>query len=240
MSEYMEKHSVSKIIGSPPGYIGFDEGGQLTDKIKRNPYSVIIFDEIEKAHPEVSDILLQILDEGSLTDARGVKVDFKNAVIVITSNIGSSQISSKRASIGFGGVSAEEKNKDNKEIIMNAIKEHFRPEFLNRIDNVVVFKGLGEDSCKVIASHMLNEVSERIKQYEINVSFDESVLDAVVTNGFDEKMGARNIKREIQTLVEDNIADAVINEEILKNEHYVMKIKNEIVSFEKVKEMISV
>ena len=240
MSEYMEKHSVSKIIGSPPGYIGFDEGGQLTDKIKRNPYSVIIFDENEKSHPEVSDIILQILDEGSLTDARGVKVDFKNAVIVITSNIGSSQISSKRASIGFGGVSVEEKNKDNKEIVMNAIKSHFRPEFLNRIDNVVVFKALGEDSCKVIASHMLDEVTERIKQYEINVTFDKSVLDAVVTNGFDEKMGARNIKREIQTLVEDNIADAVINEEIIKGQHYKMKIKNEIVSFEKVKEMVSV
>lgn len=240
MSEYMEKHSVSKIIGSPPGYIGFDEGGQLTDKIKRNPYSVIIFDEIEKAHPEVCDILLQILDEGSLTDARGVKVDFKNAVIVITSNIGSSQISSKRASIGFGGISAEEKNKDNKEIVMNAIKAHFRPEFLNRIDNVVVFKALDESSCKVIASHMLDEVSERIKSYDINVSFEDSILDAVVANGFDEKMGARNIKREIQTLVEDNIADAVINEEVLKGEHYTMKIKNEIVSFEKVKEMVTV
>ena len=239
MSEYMEKHSVSKIIGSPPGYVGFDEGGQLTDKVKRNPYSVVIFDEIEKAHPEVCDILLQILDEGSLTDARGTKVDFKNTVIVITSNIGSNLLAAKKSNIGFGVVDAETKNSDNKEVVMNAIKEHFRPEFINRIDNIVVFNSLSESVCETIASNMLKEVSDRIKEQGYHISFDNSVVKAVVSNGFDEKMGARNLKREIQTLVEDTLSDAIINDEISTNCQYVMKCKNGAISFTKKKELVS-
>lgn len=239
MSEYMEKHSVSKIIGSPPGYVGFDEGGQLTDKVKRNPYSVVIFDEIEKAHPEVCDILLQILDEGSLTDARGTKVDFKNTVIVITSNIGSNLLAAKKSNIGFGVVGNETKNADNKEIVMNAIKEHFRPEFINRIDNIIVFNSLSENVCETIASNMLKEVSDRINEQGYHISFDNSVIKAVVSNGFDEKMGARNLKREIQTLVEDTLSDAIINDEISADCQYTMKCKNGAISFSKKKELVS-
>lgn len=235
MSEYMEKHAVAKLIGAPPGYIGHDDGGQLTDRVKRNPYSVILFDEIEKAHPEVSDILLQILDEGSLTDSRGCTVDFKNTVIVMTSNIGTAQVAASKGGIGFSPVA--DVNRDNRDIVMGAIKEHFRPEFINRIDSVVIFNSLDKESCEIIAENMLVEVTQRLENNGLNISFDKSVVEAVVENGFDAKMGARNIKREIQVLVEDSIADAVINEEISKGVPYEMVIKDGNVKFHSVTEV---
>ena len=235
MSEYMEKHSVAKLIGAPPGYVGYDEGGQLTDRIKRNPYSVVLFDEIEKAHPEVSDILLQILDEGVLTDSHGNKVSFKDAVIIITSNVGSNLVSNKKNSIGFGTTADKTVIQDNKSIIMSALKENFRPEFLNRLDSVVVFNPLGVDSCKIIASKMLNELKIRVSDLGIKVNFAESVVDAVVANGFDAKMGARNIKREIQTLLDDSIADEIVNGKLSEGDSVTISVKNGITSFRKAK-----
>ena len=210
MSEYMEKHSVSKLIGSPPGYVGYDEGGQLTEKIRRKPYSVVLFDEIEKAHPDVFNILLQVLEDGMLTDSQGRRVDFKNTVIIMTSNVGASALETKR-SLGFASSDDGEKEKaDIKSLMMAHLKNTFRPEFINRIDEIIVFNKLTTPDIEKISSLMLAEVAKRIKALGIDILFDESVTALVSKEGFDPAFGARPLRRTIQRKVEDSFSTEML------------------------------
>lgn len=215
MSEYMEKHSVSKMIGSPPGYVGYEEGGQLSEKVRRNPYSVILFDEIEKAHPDVFNILLQVLDDGHITDAQGRKVSFKNTIIIMTSNVGAQTIISPKK-LGFA--SKEDSQADYnrmKDSVMEEVKRIFKPEFLNRIDETIVFHALGKEEIHAIVQVMLKEIIKRCKtQMELNVKTDELFVDLIAEKGFDEKYGARPLRRTIQTMVEDRMAEAILEGKI--------------------------
>ena len=205
MSEYMEKHSVSKLIGSPPGYVGFDDGGQLTEKIRRKPYSVVLFDEIEKAHPDVFNILLQILEDGILTDSQGRKVDFKNTVIIMTSNVGASALETKR-SLGFSSGNATDEKNDLKDLVMTYVKQTFRPEFINRIDEMIFFNRLSnEDICR-IARLMLDEVGTRINALGVGIVFGEDVVKLMAEKGFDASFGARPLRRMIQREIEDSFS----------------------------------
>lgn len=210
MSEYMEKHSVSKLVGSPPGYVGFEEGGQLTEKIRRKPYSVILFDEIEKAHPDVFNIMLQILDDGILTDSQGRKVDFRNTVIIMTSNIGARKITDTAKSIGFSDNNADADYEKIKEGVLSELKKEFRPEFLNRIDEIIVFHKLTEPEIKEIASLMLESVKKRMKAMEIDVEFTDNLVSMIAKEGFDATYGARPLRRAIQTKVEDFLAEKML------------------------------
>ena len=210
MSEYMEKHSVSKLIGSPPGYVGFEEGGQLTEKIRRKPYSVILLDEIEKAHPDVFNILLQVLDDGVLTDSQGRRVDFRNTVIIMTSNLGAAY-NEQRQSLGFTSTENKEKDDAGERRSMDALKRTFRPEFINRIDDIIVFKALEGDTIEKIASLMLNEVKERTSDMGIELIFDESVIKYVAKEGFDRQYGARPLRRAIVRLIEDALANKLLD-----------------------------
>lgn len=213
MSEYMEKHSVSKLIGSPPGYVGFDEGGQLTDKVRRKPYSVILFDEIEKAHPDVFNIMLQILDDGILTDSKGRKVSFKNTIVIMTSNVGARTIS-ERKTVGFNSGSSDEKYKDMKERVTEQLKEAFRPEFLNRIDDIIVFKSLEKEDIKKITVNMLAEVGKRLSEHDIKVHFSDKCIDKLADAGFDPSYGARPLRRAITSNIEDMIAENILEGKI--------------------------
>ncbi len=210
MSEYMEKHTVSRLVGSPPGYVGFEEGGQLTEKVRRNPYSVILFDEIEKAHPDVFNILLQILEDGILTDSQGRRVDFKNAVIIMTSNIGARLITDKKVSFGFG-TSDDQNEKDIKARVLEELKGAFRPEFLNRVDDVIVFSKLTQDEIKQIAGKMLDNLKKRLKNLNISIEFTDDVLTALADKGFDPVYGARPLRREIQNRIEDALSEKILD-----------------------------
>jgi ATP-dependent Clp protease ATP-binding subunit ClpC len=214
MSEYMEKHSVSKIIGSPPGYVGYDEGGQLSEKIRRKPYCVVLFDEIEKAHPDVFNILLQVLDDGHITDAQGRRVDFKNTVIIMTSNAGARNIvdSSKRLGFVSGENAQNQKSYDEmKKGVMEDIKNVFRPEFLNRIDDIIVFHSLEKDEIKTIAGIMLDEVKSRIKEnMDITLTVTDNAIDKISDVGFDVQYGARPLRRAIQSNIEDMLAEDIL------------------------------
>ena len=213
MSEYMEKHTVSRMIGSPPGYVGYDDAGQLTEKVRRNPYSVILFDEIEKAHPDVFNILLQILDDGILTDSHGKKIDFKNTVIIMTSNIGAKEITAKHASLGFSdaGGEFEQTQEQIKNKVMGALKSAFRPEFLNRIDDIIVFKQLSEENIRAIAKLMLYSVSARLQEnMGLALSFTDAVAEHLAKAGYDPIYGARPLKRCIVSEVEDKIAELIL------------------------------
>ena len=211
MSEYMEKHTVSKMIGSPPGYVGFDDGGQLTEKVRRKPYSVILFDEIEKAHPDVFNIMLQILDDGRLTDAKGRTVDFKNTVIIMTSNIGAKMITESKK-LGFTPEADDfDKNQEKiRENVMDELKRSFRPEFLNRIDDIIVFKQLDRKDIKLIASRLCDSVVKSLKGLGLDVTIEDSAIDVLVDKGFDMTFGARPLKRAIQTLIEDKMAEKML------------------------------
>ena len=212
MSEFMEPHSVSKLIGSPPGYVGFEEGGQLTEKIRRKPYAVILLDEVEKAHPDVMNILLQILDDGRLTDSNGRTVDFNNTVIIMTSNIGARLITDKK-NLGFGNSSSsdEQKEYDNtKKDVMAELKREFRPEFINRIDEVIVFHKLNDDEIKQIIDLMLKQVQDRLSKQNINIKIEESVKELIAKQGINKSFGARPLRRAIQSLVEDSLAEAIL------------------------------
>ncbi len=215
MSEFMEKHSVSKLIGSPPGYVGYDEGGQLTDKIRRRPYSVILFDEVEKAHPEVFNTLLQMLDDGRLTDAKGRVVNFKNSIIIMTSNIGSDTIleSLTKSSLGFGNKEISQKESTDQKILAK-LKDHFRPEFLNRIDEIIIFEALNREDIKQIVDLQLEKVEERLKEKEIEISFSEAVKDGLAEEGYDPQFGARPLKRLIQTKILDELALKLIENKV--------------------------
>ena len=234
MSEYMEPHSVSKLIGSPPGYVGYEDGGQLTEKVRRKPYSIVLFDEIEKAHPDVFNMLLQILDDGRLTDSNGRVVNFKNTVIIMTSNVGARNITNKK-SMGFA--SKEDSSKDyerTKSDVMSEIKKVFRPEFLNRLDEIIVFRKLGSDSIKEIVKLMLSEFEKRIKNKDITVKFDDSLIEYIAKVGFDDVYGARPLKRAIQTYIEDKFANELLDEQIKSGEKIKVLYIDEKVVFEKV------
>ena len=205
MSEYMEKHSVSKLIGSPPGYVGFDEGGQLTEKIRRKPYSVVLFDEIEKAHPDVFNILLQVLEDGRLTDSQGRQVDFKNTVIILTSNVGAGEAASAKT-LGFVPGAQNNEETERHERMMRALRATFRPEFLNRVDEVIIFNSLSKEDITQIARLMLDDVAERCKSIGISLSFSPAVAELLAEKGFDQSYGARPLRRTVMRLVEDTLS----------------------------------
>lgn len=210
MSEYMEKHTVSKLIGSPPGYVGYDEGGQLTEKIRKRPYSVLLFDEIEKAHPDVYNMLLQILEDGILTDAQGRRVSFKNCIIIMTSNVGAKLITSKNASLGFTDNSGPLNESGIKDAVMSELKNTFRPEFLNRVDDIIVFGRLTKENIREIAKKMLASVSERTAELEIQISFSDEAVAKIADAGFDEVYGARPLRRAIQAQIEDILSEKIL------------------------------
>jgi len=218
MSEYMEKHSVSKIIGSPPGYVGFDEGGQLTEKIRKKPYSVVLFDEIEKAHPDIFNILLQILEDGILTDAQGRRVDFRNTVIIMTSNLGAKEILNTGSRLGFGREDDDGDKLVIKDRVMAELKKAFRPEFLNRIDDIIVFERLTKDNVKEIATLMLDSLKKRLLENEIEAEFLDSVAEEIAKEGFDPSYGARPLRRAIQSKIEDMLSEKIIDGEIKPGE----------------------
>ena len=213
MSEYMEPHSVSKLIGSPPGYVGFEEGGQLTEKIRRKPYSVILFDEIEKAHPDVMNMLLQILDDGRLTDSNGRTVNFKNTVVIMTSNIGARLITDKK-SLGFSKQEEKEdiqkEYEDIKKEVMAELKRELRPEFINRIDEIIVFHKLNDDEISKIIDIMLDGVKKKLNEQKYEIEFDNGVKELISSKGIDKAFGARPLRRTIQNLVEDGIAEGIL------------------------------
>lgn len=219
MSEYMEKHTVSKLIGSPPGYVGFEEGGQLTEKVRRKPYSVVLFDEIEKAHPDVFNMLLQILEDGRLTDSQGRTVDFKNTVIIMTSNVGARLITEKQKSLGFisDENEKEQDNKNIKELVMGELQNVFRPEFLNRVDDIIVFNKLTQDEIKQIASKMLDVLAKRLEKLNIKITFTDSAVTAIADKGFDESYGARPLRRAIQSEIEDVLSEKMLEGSVKEN-----------------------
>ena len=230
MSEYMEPHSVAKLIGSPPGYVGFDEGGQLTEKIRRKPYSVILFDEIEKAHPDVMNMLLQILDDGRLTDSQGRMVNFKNTVVIMTSNIGARLITDKNT-LGFtiANNQKEETQKEYEAIkkdVMGELKKEFRPEFINRIDEIIVFHKLNEEDIKQIIDIMLSQVTKRLQEQNMELTIDNSVKELIAKKGIDVNYGARPLKRAIQNLLEDKIAEAILDGKMKSHQKAVAKVEN--------------
>ena len=213
MSEYMEKHTVSKLIGSPPGYVGFEEGGQLTEKVRRKPYSVVLFDEIEKAHPDVFNMLLQILEDGRLTDSQGRTVDFKNTIIIMTSNVGARLITEKQSSLGFNSENEnaeESEKKDIKELVTGELRKVFRPEFLNRVDDIIVFNKLNKDEIKQIAVKMLKTLENRLDKMNIKISFTDNAVSEIADKGFDENYGARPLRRAIQNEIEDPLSEQML------------------------------
>lgn len=232
MSEYMEKHTVSRLIGSPPGYVGYEEGGQLTEKVRRQPYSVVLFDEIEKAHPDVFNILLQILEDGRLTDGKGKTVDFRNTVVILTSNVGAQTIR-RQQTLGFAQSTREkedsyDKMKDN---VMEDLRRTFRPEFLNRIDDIIVFHQLEEKDLEQIVELMLKAVVKRLKDLDINIEYTEEVKKHLAKVGFDPTYGARPLRRAITKTVEDKLSEEMLKGEIKKGDSVVMSVENEDIKF---------
>jgi len=228
MSEYMEKHTVSKMIGSPPGYVGYEEGGQLTDKIRRRPYSAILLDEIEKAHPDVFNILLQILEDGRLTDAKGRTASFKNAILILTSNVGS-DIIAKEASLGF--IEGEEGRGDLKDKVMSALKESFRPEFLNRIDDIIIFNYLGKAEIKKIVDLQLNNIANRFSQKGIGIRVSEKAKEFLAERGFDRNLGARPLKRVLQKMILDPLALKIVSGEVKSRDNILVDLEKDNIVF---------
>ena len=234
MSEYMEKHNVSKLIGSPPGYVGYDEGGQLTEKVKNNPFSVILFDEIEKAHKDVFNILLQILDEGHLTDSFGRKINFTNTLIIMTSNIGAKKVSEFGNGVGFKTSTSETQEYEvRKTIVQKALKQQFNPEFLNRIDDIILFNSLDDDTLKKIITIEVDKLVKRLQDKNYIVSFDKSVTNRIFELNTKEQYGARPIKRVIQNLCEDFLSEEILRGNILENEQITIKYKDNILIISK-------
>jgi len=228
MSEYMDRHNVSKLIGSPPGFVGYDEGGQLTEKVKNNPFSVILFDEIEKAHKDVFNILLQILDEGHLTDSFGRKVNFTNCLVIMTSNIGAKKVSEFGGGVGFSTSSSEvQKYEVRKSMIQKSLKQHFNPEFLNRIDDIVLFNSLNEETLKKIIDIEIGKLSNRLIEKNYKVTFDKTVIDRIFELNSQEEYGARPLKRIIQNLCEDFLSEEILRGNILENKLVTLKYKDE-------------
>lgn len=234
MSEYMEKHSVSKMIGSPPGYVGFEEGGQLSEQVRKNPYSVILFDEIEKAHPDVFNVLLQVLDDGRITDSQGRTVDFKNTIIIMTSNAGAQRIIDPKK-LGFSNVEdADSEHKDMKNNVMEEVKRMFKPEFLNRIDDIIVFRTLSKEDVKGITALMLKELKNRLaKQLGITLTYGDTVKNFIFEKGYDKKYGARPLKRAIQNNIEDSLAEEILAGNFRSGDKVSMSVKDGKVLFTK-------
>jgi len=216
MSEYMEPHAVAKLIGSPPGYVGYEEGGQLTEIIRRRPYAVILFDEIEKAHPEVFNILLQIMDDGRLTDAKGRTVNFKNTIIIMTSNIGSQTILdwASDKGMGFGSSTKKTAEKEMQQKIMAELKSRFKPEFINRVDEIIIFDSLAKDDLKAIVELQLIQVQKRLAERKINLKISDSAKEHLAKKGYDPAFGARPLKRVIQTEILDPLALQIIKNKV--------------------------
>ncbi|MBQ8533962.1 MAG: ATP-dependent Clp protease ATP-binding subunit [Clostridia bacterium] len=225
MSEYMEKHTVSRLIGSPPGYVGFDEGGQLTEAVRRKPYSVLLFDEIEKAHPDVFNILLQILEDGRLTDSQGVTVNFKNCIVIMTSNVGASKIVNTSHQVGFGEAAANDDSKI-RSAVMEELKRQFRPEFLNRVDDTIVFKSLTKEDIKEIAKRLLDTLKKRISTLGIEISFDDSCIEKIVEAGFDKVYGARPLRRAITANIEDAVSEKILEGSIKSGDSVTVTVKD--------------
>ena len=227
MSEYMEKHSVSKLVGSPPGYVGYEEGGQLTDAVRSKPYSVVLFDEIEKAHSDVFNILLHILDEGRLTDSQGTEVDFKNTIIILTSNAGASKLSNKKR-LGFSDGTNNEK--DDFEFIRNTVNEElknlFKPEFLNRLDDIIVFHRLSKEDVKEVVSLELDDLLDRLEEIGFDAKYTDKVVEFIAENGYDENYGARPLKRAIKKYIEDDLALDILDNKISKEEKITIGMRN--------------
>ena len=232
MSEYMERHSVSKLVGSPPGYVGYEEAGQLTEKVRRRPYCVLLFDEIEKAHPDVFNLLLQVLDDGILTDSQGRRVDFKNTIIIMTSNVGASQLQNKRP-LGFGGAQGEEEDRQMKKELLAQLKKAFRPEFLNRIDDTIVFTRLQKDEIRQIAARLMDQVVDRLRPAGLEASYDDALLDHLAESGFDPDYGARPLRRAIQSQIEDLAAMELLEGHVKKGEHVLFTLRDGEVLLEK-------
>ena len=232
MSEYMEKHSVSKLVGSPPGYVGYDEGGQLTELVRRKPYSVILLDEIEKAHPDVFNILLQIFEDGHLTDSQGKRVDFKNTVIVMTSNLGAREIQ-KNTPMGFKKINTEDLSYNEiKEKVMSELKQTFRPEFLNRIDEVIVFHKLQKKQIYSIMDLMISRVQQQLELQGVMIELKKSAKDLLLDKGYDSTMGARPMRRCIQNLIEDPISEKLIRGEVKSGQRIEVSAKDKKMQFE--------
>ena len=235
MSEYMEKHAVSKLIGSPPGYVGYNEGGQLTEKVRRHPYSVVLFDEIEKAHPDVFNILLQILDDGRLTDSKGRTVDFKNTILIMTSNVGAKTIK-KQKTLGFGTPDKDKKERDEydkmKENIMSELKKQFRPEFLNRIDDIIVFHSLNKEDISQIVKLMCKTLVKRLDEMTIKLEMDEDAIDLIAKSGFDLEYGARPLKRSIQKELENELSELILQGTIKSGDIVEATVKEGKMTFE--------
>lgn len=238
MSEYMEKHTVSRLIGSPPGYVGYDEGGQLTEKVRRKPYSVVLFDEIEKAHPDVFNMLLQILDDGVLTDGQGRRVDFKNCIIIMTSNVGAKLISQKQKAFGFaaGAKELEQNEKEIKDAVMGELRNTFRPEFLNRVDDIIVFQRLTKENIKEIASRLLAVLQKRVEDMGIEVTFSDEAVSKIADAGFDDVYGARPLKRAIQSRIEDALSEEMPKGNVKKGGKYICNVKDDKFVFDKAEE----
>ena len=222
MSEYMESHSTSKLIGSPPGYVGYDDAGQLTEKVKRNPYSIVLLDEIEKAHPDVFNILLQVLDDGRLTDSQGNTINFENTIMIMTSNAGSNQNTN---SIGFGG------SRMNQDKVMDSLKETFRPEFLNRVDEIVIFEQLNHDELLQIVDLMLNDTRNALKEKNITLDISEEAKQFILEKGTNIKFGARPLRRAIQRYLEDEISEKILRSEITDGQTVSVTLSNNELQF---------
>ncbi len=230
MSEYMEKHTAARLIGAPPGYVGYDEGGQLTEQVRRKPYSVVLFDEIEKAHPDVFNVLLQILEDGRLTDGKGRTVDFRNVVVIMTSNVGATFM--QRAAVGFGVADESDSHERMKERILSDLKRTFRPEFLNRVDDIIVFHALNEGHIKKIVGIMLEELNQRVAEYDLKVEVTPEAREALVKEGYDPTFGARPLRRVIQKRLEDNISEELLQGNITPGDTIVVSVKDKKYQFQ--------
>ena len=218
MSEYMEKFAVSRLVGSPPGYVGYEEGGQLTEAVRRKPYSVVLFDEIEKAHPDVVQLLLQVLEEGRLTDSLGRKIDFRNTILIMTSNVGA-EILHRNTSMGFGiEHNSENEYEKIKDKILDETKRIFKPEFLNRLNDLVIFKPLARENMRQIVDLELRNVSNRLNERDLTFTFSEEAKDFLINKGYDEKYGARPLRRAVESYFEDSLAESILSGEIKPGE----------------------
>lgn len=235
MSEYMEKHTVSRLVGSPPGYVGYNEGGQLTEAVRRNPYSVILFDEVEKAHPDVFNMMLQILDDGRLTDSKGKTVNFKNTIIIMTSNVGANLLE-KKGTLGFSNLIDQDKSEYERivDIVNEELKRTFRPEFLNRLDDIIVFNSLNSRAIEKIASLLLDKMVERLKDIDIEVEYSEELKKLIAEKGYDRVFGARPIERYIGTEIEDMLSDEILKKNIEKNDKILIDVTEDKPSYKKV------
>jgi ATP-dependent Clp protease ATP-binding subunit ClpC len=232
MSEYQEKHSISKLVGAPPGYVGYEEGGLLTEKVKNKPYSVILFDEVEKAHKDVFTVLLQILDDGHVTDSLGRKINFKNTLIILTSNLGVKKLQEFGTGIGFSS-NAYSNEEAKKQMLMKEMKNFFSPEFLNRIDDTIVFNSLSQEDIKKITDIELKKLVVRLVDMKYNITYDDSLVEYLAKIGYDELYGARPLKRAIQDKVEDLLSEEVLTGKMIEGKTYLIKVVNEEVVVQK-------